>query len=115
MLLEHNCFNDCYSEYAVYTVATPEACAAILWKDSKKSLAAAEALRITSADLKILGIIDDVIEEPIGGSQDDPVEASSILKDKLIFELKKLLNLSDSKRKELRYKKFRKIGTFYEE
>nr|QCI08494.1 acetyl-CoA carboxylase, carboxyl transferase subunit alpha [Spermothamnion repens] len=102
-------------EYAVYTVATPEACAAILWKDSKQSLAAAEALRITSADLKILGIIDDVVEEPIGGSQDNPIQASKILKQKLISELKKLLHLSGNKRKELRYKKFRKIGSFYEE
>nr|QCI05302.1 acetyl-CoA carboxylase, carboxyl transferase subunit alpha [Compsothamnion thuyoides] len=102
-------------EYAVYTVATPEACAAILWKDSKESLAAAEALRITSSDLKILGIIDDIIDEPIGGSQTNPILASYIIREKIINELNKLLQMSGSKRKELRYKKFRKIGTFYEE
>nr|YP_009391196.1 acetyl-CoA carboxylase carboxyl transferase subunit alpha [Dipterocladia arabiensis]ARW59340.1 acetyl-CoA carboxylase carboxyl transferase subunit alpha [Dipterocladia arabiensis] len=101
-------------QYAVYTVATPEACAAILWKDSKKSLRAAESLRITSYDLKILGIIDDIIDEPLGGSQADPVFASSILYNKLTVELDNLLQLSNQKRKELRYKKFRKIGTFYE-
>jgi len=101
-------------EYAVYTVATPEACAAILWKDSSQSLAAAEALKITSYDLKVLGVIDDIIEEPIGGSQANPVLASSILKAKLIKELDSLLKLSKNERRELRYNKFRQIGTFYE-
>lgn len=102
-------------EYAVYTVATPEACAAILWKDSKKSLEAAEALKITSSDLKILGVIDSIISEPLGGSQASPQQASGLLKVKLIEELNRLLNLSDDKRKELRYQKFRHMGTFYED
>nr|QCI04591.1 acetyl-CoA carboxylase, carboxyl transferase subunit alpha [Apoglossum ruscifolium] len=101
-------------EYAVYTVATPEACAAILWKDSQKSLIAAESLRITSSDLKLLGIIDHIIKEPIGGSQANLIDTSFILKEKLIIELASLLKLSSKQRKELRYKKFRKIGTFYE-
>nr|YP_009295367.1 acetyl-CoA carboxylase carboxyl transferase subunit alpha [Dasya binghamiae]AOH77379.1 acetyl-CoA carboxylase carboxyl transferase subunit alpha [Dasya binghamiae] len=101
-------------QYAVYTVATPEACAAILWKDSKKSLVAAESLKITSYDLKILGIIDNIIEEPLGGSQADPVYASSMIKNQLILELDNLLQLSNEDRKQLRYDKFRKIGTFYE-
>nr|YP_009392639.1 acetyl-CoA carboxylase carboxyl transferase subunit alpha [Bostrychia tenella]ARW61201.1 acetyl-CoA carboxylase carboxyl transferase subunit alpha [Bostrychia tenella] len=101
-------------EYAVYTVATPEACAAILWKDSTKSLVAAEALKITSADLKTLGIIDHIIQEPLGGSQADPYMASCVLKSKLISDLNFLLTLSSEQRKELRYQKFRKIGTFYE-
>nr|YP_009393477.1 acetyl-CoA carboxylase carboxyl transferase subunit alpha [Bostrychia simpliciuscula]ARW62039.1 acetyl-CoA carboxylase carboxyl transferase subunit alpha [Bostrychia simpliciuscula] len=101
-------------EYAVYTVATPEACAAILWKDSAKSLIAAEALKITSSDLKILGIIDTIIQEPLEGAQNDPLMASCILKNELISNLNFLLTLSGEKRKELRYKKFRNIGTFYE-
>nr|YP_009395950.1 acetyl-CoA carboxylase carboxyl transferase subunit alpha [Dasya naccarioides]ARW65136.1 acetyl-CoA carboxylase carboxyl transferase subunit alpha [Dasya naccarioides] len=101
-------------KYSVYTVATPEACAAILWKDSKKSLIAAESLKITSHDLKILGIIDDIIEEPLGGSQADPILASSLLKEKLILELDNLNKLSNYELKELRYRKFRRIGTFYE-
>nr|YP_010728618.1 acetyl-CoA carboxylase carboxyltransferase alpha subunit [Phymatolithon calcareum]WEA76744.1 acetyl-CoA carboxylase carboxyltransferase alpha subunit [Phymatolithon calcareum] len=102
-------------EHAVYTVATPEACAAILWKDSKLSLEAAEALKITSADLKILGIIDRIILEPIGGSQANPQEAAFNLKVALIEELHKLLSLTNLERQDLRYNKFRKIGTFYEE
>nr|YP_009244503.1 acetyl-CoA carboxylase carboxyltransferase alpha subunit [Agarophyton chilense]AMK96745.1 acetyl-CoA carboxylase carboxyltransferase alpha subunit [Agarophyton chilense]ASP44640.1 acetyl-CoA carboxylase carboxytransferase alpha subunit [Agarophyton chilense]UAD84326.1 acetyl-CoA carboxylase, carboxyl transferase subunit alpha [Agarophyton chilense] len=101
-------------EYAVYTVATPEACAAILWKDSKRSLDAAEALKITSADLKVLGIIDKVIQEPIGGSQSNPSQAAYILKESLLYELNFLTKLLPSKRKKLRYSKFRKIGTFYD-
>nr|YP_009510802.1 acetyl-CoA carboxylase, carboxyl transferase subunit alpha [Gracilaria gracilis]AXI96475.1 acetyl-CoA carboxylase, carboxyl transferase subunit alpha [Gracilaria gracilis] len=101
-------------EYAVYTVATPEACAAILWKDSKRSLDAAEALKITSADLKILGIIDKIVKEPIGGSQANPSQAAFILKESLVTELRILSKLLPSNRKEFRYNKFRKIGTFYE-
>lgn len=102
-------------EHAVYTVATPEACAAILWKDSKLSLEAAEALKITSADLKILGIIDRVVVEPLGGSQANPKEAAYNLKVVLTEELDELLSLTNLERQDLRYNKFRKIGTFYEE
>jgi acetyl-CoA carboxylase, carboxyl transferase, alpha subunit len=101
-------------EYAVYTVATPEACAAILWKDSKQSLEAAEALKITSSDLKVLGIIDTIIKEPVGGSQANLAQASSILKMQLVSELNDLIKLTAEQRKELRYKKFRQMGTFYE-
>nr|YP_009397806.1 acetyl-CoA carboxylase carboxyl transferase subunit alpha [Sonderella linearis]ARW66992.1 acetyl-CoA carboxylase carboxyl transferase subunit alpha [Sonderella linearis] len=101
-------------EYSVYTVATPEACAAILWKDSTQSLVAAEALKITSYDLKLLGIIDNIIQEPLGGSQADPYMASCNLKNELISSLNFVLSLSCSERKDVRYKKFRKIGTFYE-
>nr|YP_010618654.1 Acetyl-CoA carboxylase, carboxyl transferase subunit alpha [Rhodomelopsis africana]WAX02667.1 Acetyl-CoA carboxylase, carboxyl transferase subunit alpha [Rhodomelopsis africana] len=101
-------------EYAVYTVATPEACAAILWKDSTKSPIAAESLKITSSDLKLLGIIDDIIKEPVGGSQYNPHQAYFALKEKIILELNDLLSLSSENRKQMRYHKFRKIGKFYE-
>nr|YP_009399466.1 acetyl-CoA carboxylase carboxyl transferase subunit alpha [Dictyomenia sonderi]ARW69072.1 acetyl-CoA carboxylase carboxyl transferase subunit alpha [Dictyomenia sonderi] len=101
-------------EYAVYTVATPEACAAILWKDSTKSPIAAESLKITSSDLKLLGIIDDIVKEPIGGSQSNPEQVYSTLKHKIIRELNDLLSLSSENRKQIRYHKFRKIGKFYE-
>jgi acetyl-CoA carboxylase carboxyl transferase subunit alpha len=101
-------------EHAVYTVATPEACAAILWKDSRLSPEAAEALKITALDLKILGVIDHIVQEPIGGSQANPAEAASYLKKILSNELSSLLALSVSERKNLRYRKFRSIGSFYE-
>ena len=101
-------------EHAVYTVATPEACAAILWKDSRLSIDAAEALKITALDLKILGIIDQIVQEPIGGSQANPAEAASCLKQVLRDKLRVLLSMSSTDRKHLRYKKFRSIGSFYE-
>lgn len=101
-------------ENAVYTVATPEACAAILWKDSSLSLEAAEALKITALDLKILGIIDQIVREPTGGSQANPAQAAFYLKHVLLNELSNLLSLSSLDRKKLRYKKFRSIGSFYE-
>ena len=101
-------------EYAVYTVATPEACAAILWKDSTKSPIAAEFLKITSSDLKLMGIVDDIVSEPLGGAQLNPIEASNYLKSKLVMKLDDLQKLSSSNRKKRRYKKFRKIGEFYE-
>nr|YP_010619817.1 Acetyl-CoA carboxylase, carboxyl transferase subunit alpha [Symphyocladia marchantioides]WAX03830.1 Acetyl-CoA carboxylase, carboxyl transferase subunit alpha [Symphyocladia marchantioides] len=101
-------------EYAVYTVATPEACAAILWKDSAKSPIAAESLKITSSDLKLLGIIDDIVKEPIGGSQANPEQAYTFLREKIILQLNHLLSLPNDDRKQMRYHKFRKIGKFYE-
>nr|YP_010170923.1 acetyl-CoA carboxylase, carboxyl transferase subunit alpha [Chondria tumulosa]QSD57064.1 acetyl-CoA carboxylase, carboxyl transferase subunit alpha [Chondria tumulosa] len=101
-------------EHSVYTVATPEACAAILWKDSTKSPVAAESLKITSSDLKTLGIIDNVIEEPLGGSQEDPFQAAQYLKKQILHQLNSLLKISSKERKQLRYYKFRRIGTFYE-
>nr|YP_009297780.1 acetyl-CoA carboxylase carboxyltransferase alpha subunit [Kumanoa americana]AOM67514.1 acetyl-CoA carboxylase carboxyltransferase alpha subunit [Kumanoa americana] len=101
-------------EYAVYTVATPEACAAILWKNSQQSPEAAEALKITSADLKILGIIDEIVAEPLGGSQANPKIAALTLKTVLLQELDSLLCCTSEQRKQKRYNKFRKMGTFYE-
>ena len=102
-------------EHAIYTVATPEACAAILWKDSRLSTEAAEALKITALDLKILGIIDRIVQEPAGGSQANPSKAAFYLKNILSSELSSILKLSNQDRKNLRYKKFRSIGSFYEE
>nr|YP_009502196.1 acetyl-CoA carboxylase carboxyl transferase subunit alpha [Porolithon onkodes]ASB29797.1 acetyl-CoA carboxylase carboxyl transferase subunit alpha [Porolithon onkodes] len=101
-------------EHAVYTVATPEACAAILWKDSKLSKEAAEALKITALDLKILDIIDQIVPEPVGGAQFNPVQSSFNLKEILKTELSRLLVLTSKDLKDLRYKKFRSIGSFYE-
>jgi acetyl-CoA carboxylase carboxyl transferase subunit alpha len=101
-------------EHAVYTVATPEACAAILWKDAKKADQAAVALKITSSDLKNLGIIDQVVSEPSGGAHSNPLSAASLLKEALIDNLESLSLFSSQQRRELRYQKFRNIGVFLE-
>ena len=101
-------------EHSVYTVATPEACAAILWRDAAKAHQAAEALKITAADLKGLGILDELLKEPIGGAHSDPLKAAEILKKALLRNLNELDQMSGQQRRELRYQKFRSIGVFAE-
>ncbi len=99
-------------EHSVYTVASPEACAAILWKDAKKSDRAAAALKITSWDLKELGIIDHIIPEPSSGAHANPVEAAAKLKEAIWSNLEQLWQMTPQQRKDLRYEKFRNIGQF---
>jgi acetyl-CoA carboxylase carboxyl transferase subunit alpha len=99
-------------EHSVYTVATPEACAAILWKDAKKAPQAAEALRITAPDLKGLGILDEILPEPWGGAHANSVKAAEILREALISNLHELEKLESSELQELRYQKFRCMGKF---
>jgi acetyl-CoA carboxylase carboxyl transferase subunit alpha len=101
-------------EHSVYTVATPEACAAILWRDAAKAPKAAEALKITAPDLKELGIIDRILPEPLGGAHRTPLEAAATLKSALLEVLEELSVVSESDRKELRYQKFRRMGVFTE-
>lgn len=101
-------------EHSIYTVASPEACAAILWKDASKASLAAEALKITSWDLKNLGIIDYVVPEPTGGAHANPLQAGANLKKALVENLTKLTNLTSQQRREQRYQKFRRIGVFLE-
>jgi acetyl-CoA carboxylase carboxyl transferase subunit alpha len=101
-------------EHSVYTVATPEACAAILWKDAKKSEQAAIALKITSRDLKELNIIDQIVPEPSGAAHADPLQASALLKHALLKNLEELSLMTPQQRRELRYQKFRQMGVFQE-
>lgn len=99
-------------EHAVYTVATPEACAAILWKDATKADQACAALKITAFDLKELGILDRLLPEPLRGAHADPLGAAAILKDALVDNLEELLAMTPQQRREQRYRKFRQIGKF---
>lgn len=99
-------------EHSVYTVASPEACAAILWKDAKKSERAAAALKITSSDLKELGIIDQIIPEPSSGAHAQPIEAASKLKQVIWENLEQLWQMTPKQRRDLRYDKFRNMGRF---
>jgi acetyl-CoA carboxylase carboxyl transferase subunit alpha len=101
-------------EHSVYTVITPEACAAILWKDASKAPQAAAVLKMTSHDLKGLGIIDQILTEPIGGAHSDPIQAVNTLKQALLDNLEELYRLTPAERRQLRYEKFRKIGVFTE-
>ncbi|MGL6341146.1 MAG: acetyl-CoA carboxylase carboxyl transferase subunit alpha [Waterburya sp.] len=99
-------------EHSVYTVASPEACAAILWKDASKSDRAAAALKITSQDLKELGLIDQIVTEPSSGAHANPVEAAAKLKATIWSNLEQLWQMTPQQRKDLRYEKFRNMGKF---
>ncbi len=101
-------------EHAYYSVITPEGCAAILWKDRAFSPKAAAALRLTSSELKKLGIVDEIISEPIGGAHSDYDAAAESLKKVLLNNLKELKKKSGKQLKDLRYKKYRAIGRFLE-
>jgi acetyl-CoA carboxylase carboxyl transferase subunit alpha len=98
---------------AVYSVISPESCAAIIWRDSAKAELAAEALRLTAEDLLNFGLIDGIIPEPPGGAQEDPDAAAELLRKKLRDALEELGRLSQRELVEQRYKKFRRMGNFF--
>src|SRR5438477_614597 len=103
-------------EHAYYSVISPEGCAGILWKvatDETKPLAA-QALKLTSKDLARLGVIDDVIPEPLGGAHRDHREMASTLKTYLLRYLRDLRNVAVAELLEQRYQKFRRMGVFQE-
>ena len=101
-------------QHSVYTVASPEACASILWRDAGKAPVAAEALKITAPDLLKLGIIDVVIPEPSGGNHWAPRQAAENLRSTVARELAVLQALSESELMDQRYAKFRRMGRFLE-
>ncbi|MCG8514811.1 MAG: acetyl-CoA carboxylase carboxyltransferase subunit alpha [Halanaerobiales bacterium] len=99
-------------EYCYYSVSSPEACAAILWKNSEKSSEAAEALKITAAPLQELGLIDQIIKEPAGGAHKDPAEMARTIKAVILSSIKDLSQCSTAELLERRYQKYRNIGRF---
>jgi acetyl-CoA carboxylase carboxyl transferase subunit alpha len=100
---------------SIYSVISPEGCAAILWKDSTKSAQAAEALKITSKELLELGLIDGIIPEPEHGAHRDYKQTAMNIKEKLVATLDELLAVNDVKTLlDNRYNKFRKYGSFEE-
>jgi acetyl-CoA carboxylase carboxyl transferase subunit alpha len=101
-------------QHSVYTVASPEACASILWRDAAKAPVAAEALKITAPDLQKLGIIDVVIPEPSGGNHWAPRQAAESLKAVLLQQLAELQALPEAELLNQRYSKFRRMGRVLE-
>ncbi len=97
-------------ENAYYSVITPEGCAAILWKDRSASAKAAEALKITATDLKSLGLVDDIVSEPLGGAHADFDGAAKLLQDSLETNLAALEKIQTEKLLRARYEKFRAMG-----
>jgi acetyl-CoA carboxylase carboxyl transferase subunit alpha len=103
-------------EYSIYSVISPEGCASILWKDGEKGKApAADSLKLTAPDLYRLGVIDEVIEEPLGGAHRDPGRMANRLKESLETHLIELEKLDMDSLLVNRYEKFRKMGAFMEE
>ncbi len=101
--------------YSVFSVISPEGCAAILWNDPKKQEQATKAMKITAEDLKELNLIDDVIDEPIEGGHRDRKGAILALKKYFLDSVDALEKLDDMERLNLRYEKLTSIGAFTDE
>lgn len=101
-------------ENAIYSVISPEGCAAILWKDGSKGKLAAEALKLTASDLFELNIIDQIVKEPLGGAHRDPETTANNLKESILSHLNEITQLPTQLLIEKRYEKFRKMGVFTE-
>ena len=99
-------------EHATYSVISPEGCAAILWNDGAKASEAAELLKITAQDLFQMKVIDEVVEEPIGGAHRDPRRAAELLKESLLRNTSEIRNVPVPDLLGLRYEKLRSIGVY---
>lgn len=102
-------------EHAYYTVISPEGCASILWRDAAMYEEAAKALKITSADLLKLGIIDAEIKEPLGGAHTNYEKTAESMKNAIKKAFKELDGLSPEELRTKRYDKFRTMGEFIEQ
>jgi len=101
-------------ENAIYSVISPESCAAILWRDASEAPKAAEALKLTAKDLLEQGVVDRVVPEPLGGAHNSPDEAIATVKRALVEELAALDGLPPAVLLEQRYQRFRALGRFAE-
>jgi acetyl-CoA carboxylase carboxyl transferase subunit alpha len=101
-------------ENAYYSVISPEACSAILWKDRRHAAEAAEALKLTADDLMRLGVVDEVVKEPEGGAHRDHDLAAAHLGSALRRNLERITSLDTDELLKRRYEKFRRLGNFAE-
>jgi len=101
--------------YSVFSVISPEGCAAILWNDPLKQESATEAMKITAEDLYSLGLIDDIVEEPVVGAHRDKVAAANSIKEYFLNSLKELELLNEEERMKKRFDRILSIGAFEEE
>ena len=102
-------------ENAVYSVISPESCAAIIWRDSGKAELAADALKLTAQDLKRLELIDGIVPEPPEGAHADPDQAAQAVRETLRGALEELRHLTPEQLTSQRYQKFRRMGGFFTE
>ena len=101
-------------ENSYYSVISPEGCAAILWKDVAKAAIAADALKVSADHLERLGVVDEVIAEPLGGAHNDPAQAAAALKYALHKHLNDLRALDTPKLLDTRYDRYRHLGVYEE-
>jgi acetyl-CoA carboxylase carboxyl transferase subunit alpha len=101
-------------ENSVYSVISPEGCAAILWKDASQRERAAEALKLTADDLLRLKLIDEVVPEPVGGAHIDPDATGEVLRDALIRHVTELRKIRPEKLVKRRAEKYAAMGVFSE-
>jgi len=101
-------------EYAVYSVISPEGCAAILWGDAAKASEAAEVMKTTAPDLVRLGVVDGIVPEPVGGAHRDWEAAAGLLRATLREQLGALADRAPDALVNERYEKFRRLGAFEE-
>jgi len=101
-------------EHSFYSVISPEGCAAILWKSGEHAKKAADALKLTSRELKKLGIIDDIISEPLGGAHRNPQEAAASLEKWLVASLRELKRGRVDTMLKRRYNRLRGLGSFFQ-
>jgi acetyl-CoA carboxylase carboxyl transferase subunit alpha len=101
-------------QYSIYSVISPEGCASILWKSADKAADAAEALGVTSGRLKELKLIDDIIEEPLGGAHRNPDEMAERLKARLVDQLEQLTRLPADQLVAARYQRLMSYGEYLE-
>ncbi|QBZ83292.1 Acetyl-coenzyme A carboxylase carboxyl transferase subunit alpha [Hydrogenovibrio crunogenus] len=99
-------------QYSTYSVISPEGCASILWKDAANAADAASALGITAPRLKELGLVDEIVEEPLGGAHRNPSAAASSLKDAILRQLELLKNKPVDELLEARYQRYMQYGNF---
>ena len=102
----------CVLENAYYSVISPEGCAAILWRDRSRAREAAEALKLTAEDLLRMGIIDEVIEEPLGGAHRDLEQMAEAVRIAVRKHLTELSVYSAEELLQRRYEKYRRMGVF---
>jgi acetyl-CoA carboxylase carboxyl transferase subunit alpha len=97
-------------EHAIYSVISPEGCASILWRTADKAAEAAEAMKITAADLQALGVVDRIVAEPLGGAHRDPEGAIGALKGAIVEELDGCAALGADELRKQRRAKYLAIG-----
>jgi acetyl-CoA carboxylase carboxyl transferase subunit alpha len=97
-------------QFAIYSVIPPEGCAAILWRDAKRKVEAAEALKLTAPDLLGFGLVDEIVPEPVGGAHTDHQAAATLFDTVLERALRSVSAMDSATRLEARYRKFRNMG-----